>query len=278
MVIKKIPIQEILITLLIIFVMFVIWNQINNDNIEYSKEEQEKIKIDEYNFGQLEKIKEAFVLNSGWKRKIDSLGYFVFEYGINIVPIKNCYYVSNSNWKYDFIIWFKLESDKYIKKNWSEYYAYPKYDIETNKICIWRCDIDANRQRFETLVSNPCKWIIRWLFYEDRNRNSVYNLNDSMLFHWNSIFLDLNNDWIYWNYEPRSEFINGGIGDYNGNVYWNYEFKDLEKGVYTLWVVNKSNYRSYTQPNDWKYVVEINNDNLFIKDIDFWVYKEGSFH
>ena len=248
--------------------------------INASPEELENRKIDEYNFWQLEKIKNTFESYSDNKRKINNLWYFVFEYGVNIVPIKNCYYVSNSNWKYDYIVWFKLESNKYKSKYWTEYYAYPDYDIKPMNICDWNsCDNDVNRYDFESVVDNPCKGIIRWIFYEDRNRNWVHDQKrDSRLEVWNWIFLDLNNDWHYWNYEPKSDFINDGYGSYDHDKYGNYEFNDLEQWVYTVWVINESNDWSYTQPKEWKYVININNNNLFIKDIDFWIYKEGTFH
>lgn len=276
--------KRILITLFLIFAIFATWIPIKNNPIfwikEHSNDEQEKIRIDEYNFQQIEKIKEAFESNSENKKDINSLWYFVFEYGIDIVPIKNCYYVSNFNWKYNYIIWFKLESDKYIKKYWTEYYAYPDYDIEPMNICDWHsCDNDMNRYEFEWVVNNPCRGTIRWLLYEDRNRDWEYKrFKDSALNWCSRIFIDLNNDWLYWNYEPRSECINNGFTTgYDESIYGNYEFNDLKQWVYTIWVVN-SNYWSYIKPQEKKYIVEINNNNLFIKDIDFWVYKDGKFH
>ena len=72
--------------------------------------EQDKITIDKYNFSQLEKSKP--ILDSIYReaKRFYSLKEFNDIYDANIKPIKDCYYVSNSNWNEKYIFWFKLES------------------------------------------------------------------------------------------------------------------------------------------------------------------------
>ncbi|MCT4616667.1 MAG: hypothetical protein N4A38_00480 [Candidatus Gracilibacteria bacterium] len=131
-----------------------------------NKEEQEKIKIDEYNFEQLEKVKS--VLNSLDKNSysFDNIGDFNKQFNINIEPIKNCYYLSNKNGGEKYIFGFKLESNKYIDKYGTKSYIYPKYDIVKEEICLGMPDLDGskgkgcwdgNRDLFERIISNPCE-------------------------------------------------------------------------------------------------------------------------
>ena len=72
--------------------------------------------VDIYNFKQLEKVK--IILNSINKSiHFSSLNDFNSTYNSNITPIKNCYYLSDYNWKENYIFWFKLESYIYMVQN-----------------------------------------------------------------------------------------------------------------------------------------------------------------
>lgn len=110
-----------------------------NKNQRGSLTESENLKIDEYNFEQLEKAKNILRNLKRTDTKFSSLKEFNNIYNSNIKPIKNCYYINKYNNKdrvlYNF--WFKLESDKYIKKYWDENYIYPKYDLPISKVCFW---------------------------------------------------------------------------------------------------------------------------------------------
>jgi len=129
--------------------------------VDFKQSEKEKIFIDEYNFNQLEKVKTILdnKTNSGYilRNYID----FNEKFNQDIKPIKNCYYLKTKNWKYPYIFWFKLESDKFIKKYWTWYYAYPKYDLPRVPLCFWEGDNipckDRNHLEFETTISNPCR-------------------------------------------------------------------------------------------------------------------------
>jgi len=134
-------------------------------DINVTPEEQEKREIDEYNFTQLKKVRN--ILNKLDKNSygFDNIWDFNKLYNGNIKPIKNCYYLSNKNWWEKYIFWFKLESNKYIDKYWTESYIYPKYDIIKEEICLWMPDLDwskwkgcwdGNRDLFERIISNPC--------------------------------------------------------------------------------------------------------------------------
>ena len=99
--------------------------------------EQDKITIDKYNFSQLEKSKP--ILDSIYReaKRFYSLKEFNDIYDANIKPIKDCYYVSNSNWNEKYIFWFKLESLIYKFIKFWENYAYPKYYLPTDYACTW---------------------------------------------------------------------------------------------------------------------------------------------
>lgn len=120
--------------------------------------EQDKIKIDKYNFEQLEKAK--IILE---KIPKDAKYFYTFKkfnnsYKANIEPIKNCYYISNDNWKYLYIFWFKLESLLYKIRYLSWYYAYPRYGLSYDNFCYWwKTCIDWNLSDFKYTISNPCQ-------------------------------------------------------------------------------------------------------------------------
>lgn len=156
--------KNVLVTLiwfLLLVILFLLINLFFSDKIEEFK----NVRIDEYNFKQLEKAK--VILNNipQDSKKFYSLNEFNELYDINIKPTKNCYYVSNSNGKENYIFWFKLESQEYKNKLWEEYYAYPKYDLPYDESCFpseiiwfpgeWVC-MDMRKERFLGTISNPC--------------------------------------------------------------------------------------------------------------------------
>ncbi len=117
--------------------------------------EWDKVKIDVYNFQQLEKAKPILKSLPKDAEKFYNLREFNEQYKANIKSIKNCYYISNRNGKESFIFWFQLESDIYKLLYWN-IYVYPKYDLPIDEICTSKCE-DINRPYFERIISNPCK-------------------------------------------------------------------------------------------------------------------------
>lgn len=123
------------------------------------------IYIDRYNFEQLEKVK--YLLENTIDKKLwyYHIKDFNKKYGISIEPIKNCYYISNNNWKYPYIFWFKLESQIYKIIYWDKYFSYPGYDMPvrlswplfTTKPLPKDHNPDSTRSDFEFIISNPCK-------------------------------------------------------------------------------------------------------------------------
>lgn len=123
------------------------------------------IYIDSYNFWQLEKAKP--ILDTIEYEKIEWFGLlkkFNYIYDANIIPIKNCYYVSSFNGNESYIFWFQLESIIYKTIYWTKNYAYPKYDKPLSRMCMWWawpfngawwCR-DMSRIWFEEIISNPC--------------------------------------------------------------------------------------------------------------------------
>jgi len=85
-----------------------------------TSEEYSKRKIDEYNFEQLEKVKDLLKNLKRSDKEFLSLSEFNKLYNAEIKPIKNCYYVKNyaSSNRVLYNFWFKLESDKYKAKLW----------------------------------------------------------------------------------------------------------------------------------------------------------------
>lgn len=176
---------------LILLLLFYLWFFLYSYFYEY-----DKLKIDNYNFNQLEQVKEKFKsLNvkystskinwweKTWMYYINWwIQYFNFynlwdfnrKYNANITPLKNCYYFAVSsfygwNWKYPYIFWFKLESSFYKILNFWKYYSYPWYDLNNNiKMSTWlnpdplnkypnNKHFEINRdEKFIQKVSNPC--------------------------------------------------------------------------------------------------------------------------
>lgn len=160
---------------LLISMWLIIFQYKKNLDTEYynslSQEEQDKIKIDEYNFEQLEKVKAILDPLDKDSYNFNNLKEFNEKFNQNIKPIKNCYYLIDKNsffrknkgpWGY--IFWFELESNMYIKKYGTKYYAYPNYDLPNDSMCIWWwwqgdwwwC-FDRYRSVFESTISNPCQ-------------------------------------------------------------------------------------------------------------------------
>ena len=121
--------------------------------------EQDKIAIDRYNFEQLEKAKPTLGKIPQEEKKIFTIWEFNKLENINIEPIKNCYYISNSNWDYTYIFWFKLESLIYKVLYFWENYAYPRYDMPVHYFCWWSkyCRDDMIWWKFRWIISNPCR-------------------------------------------------------------------------------------------------------------------------
>ncbi len=119
-----------------------------------NKQEQENIKIDEYNFEQLEQVKS--ILNSQSKNihTFKNINEFNKNYNVDIRPIKNCYILANKDNIYlnlenksDYIFLFNLYSKKYRKIYKNLYYVYPesKFKIIEESLCWnhwWVCGPD----------------------------------------------------------------------------------------------------------------------------------------
>ncbi len=157
---------KIFVWLMLTLILVLIWKSIYDYykyEINVTKEELEKRKIDEYNFEQLEKVKDIL-----WKLKktahLESLETFNKTHNLNIKPIKNCYYISQYNWDSKYIFWFELYSKKYRDKygeedrHWIFYYAYPKYDLPAHKVCFWSKEScsDLTYDYFLKRITNPC--------------------------------------------------------------------------------------------------------------------------
>ncbi len=116
------------------------------------------IYIDIYNFRQLEKAKIILEKIPRDDYSFYWLDKFNNKYNANIVPIKNCYYVRNRNWKYPYIFWMKLESITYKIIYLRFNYAYPKYDIPYSIWCMmWAGCKDISLSWFNRTISNPCE-------------------------------------------------------------------------------------------------------------------------
>lgn len=127
----------------------------------FLKIEIENFKIDQYNFEQLEKVKTVFQDRSEDVRTFNSIEEFNWQYNAWIEPIKNCYYISNNNWKYSYIFWFRIESITYKIRYFDRYYAYPEYDLPIKRLYMWFSKfsppIDRIRANFERVIENPCE-------------------------------------------------------------------------------------------------------------------------
>lgn len=147
------------------------------DTPELRAYEEEAIKIDEYNFKQLEKVKQTLSTTAIEDFKFANIEEFNKQFQTDITPIKNCYYVSRTKniiseysdlgeW---YIFWFKLESKKYRDIHNIEYYAYPKYNLKYWQTCNaklwpwWLFDVvgtvcwDHSWGNFKWRISRACR-------------------------------------------------------------------------------------------------------------------------
>ena len=165
---------KITIWIILLIILWVVWkysyNYYNNQKV-LAQEEQENIKIDEYNFEQLEKVKNILDWLDKNSYSFENLKEFNEKFNENIEPIKNCYFLSDRNsyfenlkWWWGYIFGFKLYSDKYQKELWEQYlnhlsyYTYPKYDLPSSYICDWwNCDWDIIFGSLIKTISNPCE-------------------------------------------------------------------------------------------------------------------------
>lgn len=120
--------------------------------------ERDKLAIDEYNFEQLNKVKPILETISKKSRKFNTLKEFNDIYKTGIKPKKNCYYIRNYNGDYSYIFWFQIESIMYRLLYFWRNYAYPKYDLQYSRICVWGlwC-YDDNMDWYEYIISHPCE-------------------------------------------------------------------------------------------------------------------------
>lgn len=161
----------------IIFIL-VFWlfscSEENINTIEISKNQEEdlieveNLEIDEYNFEQLEKVKNILDWLDKNSYSFENLKDFNEEFNQNIKPIQNCYLLSNWNniffnkSKDDYIFMFKLYSKYYFKKYKSIYYIYPEYKFNEikNSLCSshwWDCGTDMAFWDYLQVISTPCR-------------------------------------------------------------------------------------------------------------------------
>ncbi|EKE28174.1 MAG: hypothetical protein ACD_3C00086G0018 [uncultured bacterium (gcode 4)] len=208
--------------------------------------EQDEIAIDRYNFEQLEKVKPILEKISKTADRFYSLDEFNKKFGKDIIPKKNCYYVTTDfNWNYPFIFWFQLESLLYKFLYFWKYYAYPKYDMPYKNFCIWWpwwwC-IDWSRQIFETTISHQCRWGISWQVYNDRNKNWIIDI-------WEGIITDI---FVYID-DPNISY-NITLVDWNGF----YQFADIDPLItHKIWIKYPEKYE-ITSPKKWYYDITLN--------------------
>lgn len=138
---KKIVIEVVIILLIITWlVYFIPWVMDDKSFLSNIREER-----DIHNFQQYEKIKEY--LN---KNKLSFSGYvdFVKKSWESFYPSKNCYYLNSlDGWKW-YIISFKLESSKNIKKFWKDYFIYKNvqdYNISNEEM-----------NEIQKIINKPC--------------------------------------------------------------------------------------------------------------------------
>ncbi len=150
---------------------------LNEEDPEILAYEAEAIEIDEYNFSQLEKVKQILKDIPMKEYDFGNVEEFNEQFNADITPIKNCYYIQATNgniseykniWQW-YIFWFKLESRKYQKKHNIEYFAYPEYNLSYWNVCLadlWpgglfdvigtTCE-DRNWWNFKWRISRLCR-------------------------------------------------------------------------------------------------------------------------
>ncbi len=166
--------KKIIITLIVLLILTISW-------YKYYQYDKENLKIDYYNFQQLEKAKKV-VKNLDWQQKYyraRSVSDFNYQFDTDIDPLdkRYCYYVYYSfdkkNNKPVFEFWFKLHSLLYKLLYMSDRYAYPK-KIEKSEpseackeerklpyrwltwmpVCAW---LNTYYYRYLDTINNPCE-------------------------------------------------------------------------------------------------------------------------
>ncbi len=135
-------------------------------------QEQESIKIDEYNFKQLEKVKKILDWLDPYSYKFKNFKEFNVLFNSNVEAINNCYYLADIARHYDvwqshswwYIFWFYLNSKKYSGKYKSHYYIYPSYNLPKIEVYLGDESYDIMENDFYHYISNPCEELKKnWL-------------------------------------------------------------------------------------------------------------------
>jgi len=167
---------KIIIWIIFLTILITIWLLLNNYKIE-----QENIKIDKYNFGQLEKVKKILLKIPKEEYNFNNLKEFNQRFKQDIKPIKNCYVLYgktdksleiSETKKFDselnYVFLFRIYSKMFINKYNSSYYFYPYYvypesmynkieDSLCGKDGPGACATDAVYEDYMKTISNPCK-------------------------------------------------------------------------------------------------------------------------
>ncbi|MDD3646028.1 MAG: hypothetical protein PHH06_01315 [Candidatus Gracilibacteria bacterium] len=153
---------------IIIISIFIIVGLSIKLKIDYNKQETENIKIDEYNFSQLEKVKSVLDGLDKDSYGFNGLKEFNEKFVQDIKPLKNCFDISNTNrfWGENksgggYVFGFKLYSKEYKKQYEKDYYIYPSsvYNSIEEGLCSKHggvCYRDILFEGFIETISNPC--------------------------------------------------------------------------------------------------------------------------
>lgn len=145
-------IKRVLIFIILFYIIIFLWILIYSFVFE-----KDKIAIDRYNFEQLEKAKPILESIPETDERFYSLKEFNQKYNADIKPIKNCYFIINSNWNEKYIFWFELESLIYIYIYRTKLFAYPRYDLPFDPIYYSGWPWDRIKNDFIETISNPCR-------------------------------------------------------------------------------------------------------------------------
>ncbi len=174
---KKKKIKIILVVVLLVLIILVVaW-------YKYYQYDKENLKIDYYNFQQLEKVKKVIenIPENKKTYRVRNLKQLNSKFKADIEPLdkRYCYYVyyqfDKENNKPVFGFWFKLHSLLYKLRYWWEYYKYPnwihksepseqcKKEMEISSklwwyrwmpACAW---LNVYYYRYMEAVNNPCE-------------------------------------------------------------------------------------------------------------------------
>ncbi|MDD4151572.1 MAG: hypothetical protein PHR68_03080 [Candidatus Gracilibacteria bacterium] len=133
--------------------------------INYDNQEKENLKIDEYNFTQLEKVKKIFENSYFNAKQFYTLKEFNKIYKTDIKPIKNCYILSNTEnffGQSGYTFMTKIYSNKFKNKYNHEYYIYPEntYNSIEKSLCGphgGTCTADLVFSEYIKIITNPCR-------------------------------------------------------------------------------------------------------------------------